>query len=96
MIEIGSIIVKNHTLINLELMPEGFSVFEMFAFKVKDNAVTIVPESQSCPFCGRLGVFEFDNHFLCLECINHLGMFDLRKGKINGNRNRKKQKRKST
>ena len=72
MIELGIIEVVTHTTLPEKLIPKDIPVFELLSIDIKDNKIIIVPASTTCPFCGRLGVVQLSNWFVCLPCIKQL------------------------
>jgi len=72
LIELGILEVKKNTQILSLMIPVKMGGYELYQLTVKDNKIVIIPASPTCPFCGRLGVKELSNYYVCLPCIDNL------------------------
>ena len=72
MLELGLVKVTDNTRLNLQVIPNNLSGFEMYEITTESNRIYIKPGSMTCPFCGRLGVKPIGNYFVCVPCIDQL------------------------
>ncbi len=67
---LGVVSVKSVT--SISLMPHEMDNFEMYNIEAKDNRIVITPASPTCPFCGRVGVRQLHNYYVCNQCAEQL------------------------
>ena len=75
LIELGVIeIVKGSTVrINESMLPDSIKGYELYEIKDEDGWIIVSPYSDmTCPFCGRLGLKEYEGRWVCLPCITTL------------------------
>ena len=73
MIEMGVVIVTNPaTYLNPRMVPLSMSYGEDFDIDVEDDKIKISSTEMNCPFCGRLGVKEFQGYYVCNGCRKEL------------------------
>ena len=51
------------------VMPLGFVVGGLLEFSVIGDQAIVVTVNQNCPLCGRMGVKEYLNRWVCFDCV---------------------------
>jgi hypothetical protein len=72
MIELGIVEAKETIVLPQRLLPFEFTGYELYSITTEGNSIVISPASMTCPFCGRLGVKQICNNYVCMPCITQL------------------------